>query len=361
MRSPAAISAGALAAVLLAPLTGPATAEPFQLDGDPAPAFVIFSQVNDGGWSQALDEARQRVEDHFGLRIPYVENVPESASAIRPAVELLIDRGANIIVGSAFGYSDTFLELAEEYPNVAFMNPAGTTNAANLQSIYGRTYQSQYLCGMAAAAVSETGRLGFVGANPFGLVNWTINAYLLGARQINPDATVTAVFTGAWNDPVREREAVIALAEQGIDVIGQHVDTPTPPIVAGELGIYATGHHRDLSEFSDATQCSSVWVWDRYLIPEIESIVAGTWEPSPWGAFASIAEGGTDIVCCGDAVPEEAVARIMEERQALLDGKQIYAGPLVDRDGVERVAAGEVIGDGDLWGMDWFLPGVIAQ
>lgn len=60
-------------------------------------------------------------------------------------------------------------------------------------------------------------------------------------------------------------------------------------------------------------------------------------------------------------MPEEAVARIMEERQALLDGKQIYAGPLVDRDGVERVAAGEVIGDGDLWGMDWFLPGVIAQ
>src|SRR5690606_33771892 len=229
------------------------------------------------------------------------ENVPENATAIRPAVELFIDRGANIIIGSAFGYSDTFLELAKQYPNVAFINPAGTTNAANLQSIYGRTYESQYLCGMAAGAISKSGKLGFVAANPFGLVNWTVNAYALGAQKMNPDATVTVVFTGAWNDPVKERAATEALIEQGIDVIGQHVDSPTPQIVAEEKGVYGTGHHRNLAECAPkATQCSSVWVWDKFLEPEIKKIVEGTWEPSPYGAFLSIKEGGTDIACCGD-------------------------------------------------------------
>lgn len=348
-----ALAAGALSA-------GAAGAE-FELEGDPKPAMIIFSQKNDGGWSQALDEARLKVEEAMGIRIPVVENVPENATAIRPAVELFIDRGFNIIIGSAFGYSDTFLELAKKYPNVAFLNPAGTTNAENLQSVYGRTYESQYLCGMAAAAASETGKLGFVAANPFGLVNWTVNAYLLGARQIDPDATVTVVFTGAWNDPVKERAAAEALIEQGIDVIGQHVDTPTPQIVAAEKGIHATGHHRDLTEFSDATQCSSVWVWDRFLVPEIEKIAAGDWEPNPYGAFLSIAEGGTDIACCGDAVSDEAEARIMAEREAILAGKHVFAGPLTDRDGTQRVAEGEVLDDGALWGMDWFVEGVIAQ
>ena len=33
-------------------------------------------------------------------------------------------------------------------------------------------------------------------------------------------------------------------------------------------------------------------------------------------AFAGIKEGGTDIACCGPAVPKEAVARIMAERKA---------------------------------------------
>lgn len=337
-------------------------AEPFKLNGEPSAALVIFSQKNDGGWSQALDEARAKVEAATGMKIPVVENVPENATAIRPAVELFIDRGANIILGSAFGYSDTFLELAKQYPNVAFINPAGTTNAANLESIYGRTYESQYLCGMAAGALSKSGKIGFVAANPFGLVNWTVNAYALGAQQINPNATVTVVFTGAWNDPVKERAATEALIEQGIDVVGQHVDSPTPQIVAQEKGIYGTGHHRDLSEFSTATQCSSVWVWDKYLIPTIEKIKAGTWEPGPYGAFLSIKDGGTDIACCGPAVPEDVKKKIMDERQAIIDGtKQVYAGPLKDRDGKERVAAGAVLSDGDLWSMDWFVPGVISQ
>lgn len=356
------ISRTLLWALALSAVPAALYAEPFKLEGAPSPALVIFSQKNDGGWSQSLDEARVKVEKELGLTIPVVENVPENATAIRPAVELLIDRGANIIIGSAFGYSDTFLELAKQYPNVAFINPAGTTNAANLQSIYGRTYESQYLCGMAAGAISKTGKLGFVAANPFGLVNWTVNAYALGAQKVNPNATVTVVFTGAWNDPVKERAATEALIEQGIDVIGQHVDSPTPQIVAEEKGVYGTGHHRDLGEFSKATQCSSVWVWDRYLAPTITKIAAGEWEPGPYGAFLSIKEGGTDIALSGDAVPEDMKKQIMDERQAIVDGKkQVYAGPLSDRDGKERVKAGEVLSDADLWGMDWYVKGVISQ
>ena len=56
------------------------------IKGDPKPAMIIFSQKNDGGRSQALDEARQKVEAELGLTIPVVENVPENAAAVKPAV-----------------------------------------------------------------------------------------------------------------------------------------------------------------------------------------------------------------------------------------------------------------------------------
>ncbi|MEO0385474.1 MAG: BMP family ABC transporter substrate-binding protein [Pseudomonadota bacterium] len=332
----------------------------FAAEGDPRPAVILFGPSNDGGWSQAIDEARTRLEGALELQIPQAEEIPESATSIRPAAELFIQRGANIILGSAFGYSDTFEALAAEYPDVVFLNPAGTTNGDNLKSFYGRTYETQYLCGMIAGGLSETGELGFVAANPFGLVNWTVNAYLLGARQVNPDAELTVVFTGAWADPVKERAAAEALIEQGIDVIGQHVDTPAVQVVAAEAGISGTGHHRDLSEFSAATQCSSVWTWDRFLEPEIAAIAAGDFEPAPFGAFLSIADGAVDIACCGPAVSEELEALVMAEREAILAGKHVFEGPLSDRDGAERVLAGEVLGDGDLWGMDWFVPGVVG-
>ena len=116
-------------------LSAPLFAEKI-ISGDPKPAMIIFTQVNDGGWSQALDEARQRMEKDLGISIPVVENVPENAAAIKPPAELFIDRGFNVILGSAFGYSDAFKELAEKYPDVVFLNPAGTTNAKNLMGYY---------------------------------------------------------------------------------------------------------------------------------------------------------------------------------------------------------------------------------
>lgn len=324
--------------------------------------MVYISAKNDGGWSQAFDEARVKMEGELGQKITYVENVREDTAVIRPTVEQLIKRGNNIIIGTAFGYSDAFKELASRYPKVAFLNAAGTTNGQNLKSFYGRTYESQYLCGMAAAAASKTGKLGFVAANPFGLVNWTINAFELGAKKVNPNAVVTVVFTGAWNDPVKERAAASALIDQGADVIGQHVDSPTPQIVAQERGVYGTGHHRDMRAYAPkATICSSVWVWDKFLIPEVRSIEAGKWQPAPNGALIEMKAGGTDIAGLGNAVSADKRAMILAERDAILNGKQIYAGPLSDGSGKLRVPANQVLSDTDLWKMDWFTKGVITQ
>ena len=51
----------------------------------------------------------------------------------------------------------------------------------------------------------------------------------------------------------------------------------------------------------------------------------------------------------------------MAERDAIIDGKHVFAGPLKAADGTEKVAAGAVLDDGDLWAMDWYVPGVISQ
>ena len=334
----------------------------FTLSEPPKIAFLYFAEKTDGGWTQAFDEARPKIEDALGMKIPFVENVPEVAGQIRPAAERFIQRGHNVIIGTAFGYSDTFKELSEKYPKVAFLNASGTTNGPNLESFYGRTYESQYLCGMVAGGMSKTGKLGFVAAHPIGPVNWTINAYQLGAQQMNPKTTVTVIFTGSWNDPVKERAAAQALAEQGIDVIGQHVDTPTPQIVAQERGIYGTGHHRDLREFAPkATLCSSAWTWDKHLAPALKKVAAGNWQPSPYGAFPGIKDGGTDIACCNAVVPKEVVDKVMAERAAIVGGKHIFSGVIKDTAGAQRVAAGAALDDAGLWKMDWFVPGVITQ
>ena len=50
-----------------------------------------------------------------------------------------------------------------------------------------------------------------------------------------------------------------------------------------------------------------------------------------------------------------------DQRQAIIDGKHVFAGPLAAADGTEKVAAGAVLDDGALWAMDWYVDGVISQ
>ena len=353
----------ALALLALLALPGAsALADGFSLKGPPKPAFIYYAERNDGGWGQAFEEARTKINASLGQNLPVVENIPDSDAQIRGAAELSIQRGFNVILGTSFGYSDTFKALAEKYPAVAFLNASGTTNGPNLQSYYGRSYESHYLCGMIAGAMTKTGKIGFVAAHPLGVVNWVVNGYALGVRKTNPSATVITVFTGSWMDPVKERVAAQALVGQGVDVIGEHVNGPTPELVAQEHGLYSTAHHRDKTEYAPkANICSAVWMWDRFLVPEIKKIAAGGWQPNPYGAFPGIKDGGTDIACCNTVVPKEVVAKVMAERQAIIDGKHVFAGPLKDTSGKEVVPAGQSLSDAGLWKMDWYLPGVIAQ
>ena len=107
----------------------------FKLEGEPKIAMLQLATVNDGGWSEALEYARAKTEEALGLEIAYTENVPEDNSEILRTIDLYVNRGHNIIIGTSWGYGDAFLEAATKYPNVAFVNCAGeTNNSVNLES-----------------------------------------------------------------------------------------------------------------------------------------------------------------------------------------------------------------------------------
>ncbi|MFM8600936.1 MAG: hypothetical protein ACKODP_02500, partial [Actinomycetota bacterium] len=74
-------------------------------DGGPLKAaWVYVGPHNDGGWSQAHDEARMKVQEEFGDKVvtTYKENVPEGEQ-VGQVVEDLIADGNTVIFGTSFG------------------------------------------------------------------------------------------------------------------------------------------------------------------------------------------------------------------------------------------------------------------
>ena len=336
------------------------------LAGPPRPAFVYVGPKDDAGWQQAIDRAREKIEGKLNIEIPYAEKIPRVTAEVTVAAEGFIKQGYNIIVGDSAGYAEAFRSLAEKYPNTAFINIGGDIvgrqQPPNLKSVYGRSYESQYLCGLVAGATSKSGKLGFLAAGPSSVANWEINGYTSGARSVKPDAIVHVKFVGSPSSE-KERVGASTLIDHGADVIGQSIDGPTPLIVARERGVFATGHAVDLHEQAPETVlCSSIWVWESYLVPEIKKIAAGGWMAGPADSLLGMTRGGTDIACCSKAVAKETIYKLVAERDGIIiSEKQIFSGAILDRDGKERVPVGGVLSDADLLTMNWYVEGVVID
>jgi basic membrane protein A len=333
------------------------------LDDPPKPVFLYAGPKDDAGWHQSIDQARTKLEPVLHVTIPYAESVAEAD--IKNSTENFINQGRNIVIGDSPRYSAAFADLAEKYPKIAFINIANdivsAPRAPNLISAYGRSYESQYLCGVVAGMTTKSKNIGFVAPQSSPVVNWEINGYTLGVRNANPDATVHVVFVDDAN-PANERKASLALIDRGADVIGQSVDGPTPQIVAQERGVFATGHGVDLHELApNSALCASIWVWDRYLSKEIEYIAAANWKADA-NSLLGIRRGAVDVACCSTAITQVTMAKLIGERDGItISGHQVFAGPLVDGDNRERVPPGDVLGDDGLWAMDWFVKGVVID
>jgi len=86
-------------------------------------------------------------------------------------------------------------------------------------------------------------------------------------------------------------------------------------------------------------------------------LLAGTWKPTDtWDGFK---EGTVVIAPYNDAVPADVRALGNAIEAGYKDGTyNIFTGPIYDMDGKLRVKAGEVMSDGDLAVIDWFVKGV---
>ena len=82
-----------------------------------------------------------------------------------------------------------------------------------------------------------------------------MNAFLIGAREVNPKVTMDVVQLGAWYNPEGARKAATALVEaSGADVLAFTEDSPTVLQTAEDYqrrgqAVWSFSHYSDMSQF----------------------------------------------------------------------------------------------------------------
>ena len=324
-------------------------------------AFVYIGPPGDMGWTYEQDRGRLAIEKQFGSQIEtkYIENVPEGPDAER-VIRQYAMAGFDMIFTTSFGYMDPTVAVAKEFPNVKFEHCSGYKTAPNMATYFGRIEEARYLTGIIAGRMTKSNVIGYVAAFPIPEVIRGINGFTLGVRSVNPKAQVKVVWTNTWYDPVKEREAAVALLDSGADIIAQHQDTTEPQKAAQERGKYSIGYDSDMGKFvGDSVLASAVWEWSTYLASTVKQALAGTWKTHEyWGGLK---DGVVKLSSISPKVPASVKKEVEAAQKKILGGWSIFSGPLAGQDGKVVYPAGQVVPDAKQASMDWFVEGVVGK
>ncbi len=328
----------------------------------PLIGFLTNGPANDSGYNSAHDDGRKQVEEKFPghVRTKLLENTPETADAAR-VMERLINDGANLIVATSFGYQDSTVEVAARHKDVRFLQAWGFKHSDNVASYSAKMYEAWYLMGIVAGRMTKTGKLGVVAAHPIPPMKWQINAYAIGAKSVRPDVQVTVSFINHWFDPVKSADATEALINQGHDVVCGVLDNSVGVAKAAEKSgkAWLIGHNTDLSSFAPTRHLVGTrWLWGKLYEEEVQALKDGTWKGGSDRA-GGLKEGYVGITAFSTPVPEEVRREVEAAREKIVAGKLVvYAGPLNDNSGKERVPAGGTLPHEQIMAIDWLVEGV---
>ena len=330
--------------------------------------FIYVGPKDDYGYNQSHAEGAAAVKSIPGVTVVEEENVPETADVSKTMESMINLDGASLVFPTSFGYFDPFmLDTAKKYTDVQFRHCGGLwtdKDPMNTGSYFGYIGMGQYLNGIVAGHTTKSKKLGFVAAKPIPQVLLNINSFLLGARSVDPTITVQVIFTGEWSLAVKEAEATNALADQGVDVVTMHVDSPKVVVqTAAGRGMYVCGYHANQSALApDKYLTGAEWNWAKVYTDFINAMIAG----KPLGNFVrgGIPEGFVKMSPLGPAVSADAKTQFDATLAEINKGGfAIIKGPMKDNKGKEVVPAGKIYPEDaiELESMDYLLDGVVGS
>src|SRR5690606_2965079 len=179
-----------------------------------------------------------------------------------------------------------------------------------------------YLTGIIAGSMSEAGNIGMVGGFPIPEVNRLMNAFMDGAREMNPDIAFQVSFIGSWFDPPKAKETAFAMIENGADVL--YAERFGVSDAAQEKGVLAIGNVIDTqAEYPDTVVATALWQFEPTLDAAIAAVQAGEFAAADYGKYSFMAEGGSSLAPLGTfegKVPQEAMDMVKEKEAAIRDG-----------------------------------------
>ena len=298
---------------------GPArlwAAEPIKMAG-------IYTVPVEQQWVSRIHIAAEAAKAAGSVDYSYTENV---ANTDYPRVmREYCESGVKFIVGEIFGAEAEAREVCAEYPDVAFLmgssflpDPA----VPNLSVFDNYIQDAAYLSGIIAGSMTK-GNIGMVGGFPIPEVNRLMNAFVAGAREMNPEIKFQISFIGSWFDPPKAKETAFAMIDAGADML--YAERFGVSDAAKEKGVLAIGNVIDTqADYPDTVVASALWNFGPTMTKAVEAVAAGSFGADNYGIYSTMKEGGCALSPLGTfegKVPQAAMDLVASRSAEIIGGQ----------------------------------------
>lgn len=292
--------------------------------GEELPLFYgAYATPIEEPWDGVIHAALQQAADEGKIRYEYTDDIGYAGDMERVLREIAENRKPDAIIGDAFGNEEATRRVAAEYPDIAFAFGSGLGPSEPNYAVFDNwIHEPAYLSGMLAGGLTTTNVIGVVGGHPVPEVNRLVNAFIEGAKEINPDATVLVTFINSWFDPAAAKEAALAQIDSGADVL--FAERFGVIEAAVENGLYAFGNMSDQYELGPGYVVSGP-VWDMgptvdYILKQVN---AGSWTAQDLKDFSMVGKGGASLASFHDMeskIPADLLEKVTTREQEIKDG-----------------------------------------
>ena len=286
--------------------------------GKPVRVAAVYTVPVEQQWVSRIHAALNAAKDRGDVAYKWSENVANAD--YERVMRGYAEEGNALIVGEIFAVERAARRAAAAYPKVAFLMGSSFGPAKPNLSVFDNFIQEpSYLTGMVAGRATRSNLIGMVGGYAIPEVNRLMNAFMDGARAVNPGARFLVSFINSWYDPPQAKEAAFAMIERGADVM--YAERFGVSDAARERGVKVIGNVVDTSaQYPGTVLASALWNMQPTIDRALAAVAEGRFEAADYGPYSQMQHGGASLSLDPALVPPQVAAEVREKEKEILDG-----------------------------------------
>jgi basic membrane lipoprotein Med (substrate-binding protein (PBP1-ABC) superfamily) len=283
---------------------------------------AIYTVPVEQQWVSRIDKALKAAVARGEIEYVFSENVANAD--YERVMRQYAEQGNTLIVGESFAVEAAARKVAKDYPKVSFlMGSSGKAQAPNFSVFDNYIQEPAYLTGMIAGGMSKSNKIGMVGGYPIPEVNRLMNAFMAGAKEVNPKVEFMVTFINSWFDPPKAKEAAFAMIDKGADVM--YAERFGVSDAAKERKVLAIGNVIDTQkDYPDTVVVSALWNMEPTIDRALKAVKEGKFKAEDYGQYSMMKYKGSELSPLGTfdkKIPADLVAKVRAKEKAIYDGK----------------------------------------